>query len=237
MKLVKHLLTVSLAAIACAGLCQCGAAGNIYRKATAKTREKERQAALDAHTKAVKDRFDRQVGVDVVAEIVSVDTDCQFVLLRNLRVPNLNPNVTCEVKTGSGARLQTCTSQKAGYIVADIVSGSPAKGELVVVSKTQEKAAVSPSAKYLPLGMTEEEYWKQQGNVSPETQLQGPEGNPTVPDLPDHVRNAVPNQAPAPQPMPEVAPEPMPPPPTLPTTPAAAEEEMTPVPSVKLPEE
>jgi hypothetical protein len=163
-------------------LCQCGAVGNLLDKATEKSRGKKQAAALAAFNKAQQEEMEKSVGRDAVGQIVSVDVEGAFVLIRNLRPPGLAADVTLDVKEGSGARVRTCPAAKAGFIAADILKGTPVKGEIVVLSKEQQKSQ-NAADKYMPDGLSEEQYWQQRrADLPPLTPVQAPEGNAFIPD-------------------------------------------------------
>jgi hypothetical protein len=185
MKHIHQLFRCLLLPLVAAVFCQCGAVGNLYTKATAKSRAKKQQAAMEAYSKMHKEQLDKSVGVDVVGEIVSVDLDSKFVMVRNMRVPGIQPEVNLDVKKGSGAKVRTCNTMKAGFIAADIVEGTPQRGEYLVVSKSQKDGTKNAAEKYMPKGVSEEEYWniQRQSGLPAIAPLQSPEGNPAIPGL------------------------------------------------------
>jgi hypothetical protein len=102
--------------------------------------------------------------------------------------------VNLEVKTGSGAKFTTCPTQKAGYIIADIIKGMPQRGELVVISKDQKPEAANAAAKYMTDGQNEEEFWNNQrrAELPPLSPLQAPDnGGQAIPGPREPLRGEI----------------------------------------------
>jgi hypothetical protein len=173
--------------------------GNLKAKYTAKWTAEKRRKAAELMAKSSEERLKQKLGDGVLGEIVAVDAESQFVLLRHYRLPAPSVGTVLETRADAGgSRILICPISKSGLIAADIVSGTPNRGDAIYLSKDQP-IKVNPFQKYgdgtvlqpvLP--------GSQEATIAlpPLRPVQPPEGNPAVLDAP-----------PAPQLTPELTPE------------------------------
>jgi len=108
----------------------------------AKQAAKKQQKALAEIAKANENVQKERLGEEAVGEISYVDEESGFVLVRQLVGKKINPN-TPLVASGPGGTSQLLASPaaKSSFVAADIVKGSPRKGDAVSVNAAAQAQA------------------------------------------------------------------------------------------------
>lgn len=147
-----------LALILCLLLSGCGNLQNLAAKARAKRQQKQLNKLAEAATNEISGR----IGERAVGEIVYVDGDNGYALVRARNGVSLpvSEELECRGGTGSG-RLKVTPERKNTFYAADILSGTPQKGDPVIAmkSKTKQEPKLVPIVANAPAG----------GNAPPNT--------------------------------------------------------------------
>jgi hypothetical protein len=98
--------------------------------------------------KEAQQRLNKYYGTEALGEVVEVDEESGFVLLRNLRTPGLSINKGYETRGArAGIRVQTGSISKGNFVAADILQGVPQPGDVFFLAKEQQTKQ-DPFTKY-----------------------------------------------------------------------------------------
>jgi hypothetical protein len=121
----------------------CGSLYNLGQKARAKSREKELKKLTEASASEASSRL----GEKAAGEVVFVDADGGFALIRARQGLTLETGQELEARGKGTARLKVTPERKNVFVAADIVSGIPQKGDPV----TPVKGSGKPAPKLVPV--------------------------------------------------------------------------------------
>jgi|GEM_PF-2142744 len=133
-----------LALLLCLLLPACGH----LKKRGVKVRKSDRETELKKLTEASVSEASSRLGEKAVGEVIMVNPDSGFVLLRGRNGITLDDGQELLCEGAGAARLKVTPERKSNmFFAADIVSGTPQKGDSVVPVKGRGK----PAPKLVPI--------------------------------------------------------------------------------------
>jgi hypothetical protein len=141
-----------LVLILCLLLPACGNLQNLANKARTKRQQKQLNKLAEAATNEVSNR----IGERAVGEVVYVDGDNGYALVRARNGVSLPVSEELECRGNGNGRLKVTPERKNTFYAADILSGTPQKGDPVIAvkSKTKQGPKLVPVVASAPPGST-----------------------------------------------------------------------------------
>ena len=132
-------------------LASCGSISNLK----AKHAEKKQAKALEKAAKLVGEEKAKPPVTKAVGEVSYVDEESGFILIRQLPGQKIVPStpLLSRGRAGVTSKLTSNPAAKGSFLVADIVSGQPQKGD-AVFTDVDTKAAVAPPLMPIPPSAT-----------------------------------------------------------------------------------
>ena len=121
-------------------LTACGHIGHANQKARAAARERE----LKKLNAAATSEADNRLGEKAVGEVVRVDANGEFVLVRVRAGLVLAAEQELECRGTGGGRIKITPERKSVFVAADVLKGTPAVGDTVIPIKGTGRPKLVP---------------------------------------------------------------------------------------------
>lgn len=132
----------------------CGSVSNLK----AKYSQKKQQKALEKAAELAAEEKNKPAISQAIGEVSYVDEESGFILIRQLVGRKIAPNTPLfsRGRASVTAKLMSNPAAKGSFVVADIISGQPQKGDAVMtdVEGANAKLAAAPPVMPIPAGQT-----------------------------------------------------------------------------------
>ena len=116
-------------------------------------KEDRKKKALEELAKTEEKQTAKRIGESAVGEVSYVDEDSGFILIKQVSGKKILPSTPLLARTPTGtitARLTASPASKGSFLVADIVSGTPERGNPILVDSEAKASKPTELPPHIP---------------------------------------------------------------------------------------